>query len=61
MIKRTVVGVVAVVVLATMAGASGCQDSKGTCHPGDTRAGKGHTEVCNDHGKWTPMTKQVKP
>jgi hypothetical protein len=32
-----------------------------TCQPGDTRASKGHTDVCNKDGNWTPMRKQVKP
>lgn len=48
-------------ILASGSGNGGCSDSKGSCHPGDTRAAHGHTDRCNDHGKWEPMTKQTKP
>lgn len=58
-------GAVALAFCLALVGASagGCQDtSKGKhCSPGDTRGSKGHTDVCNKDGKWTPMTKQITP
>lgn len=57
--KKTILTLVAVLALTTGA-AGGCQ-SKGTCHPGDTRGSKGHTDICNDQGKWTPMRTPIKP
>lgn len=59
--KKILIGLAAVIALGVTTGAGGCQDSKGTCHPGDTRASHGHTTVCNEDGKWAPMTHQVKP
>lgn len=56
MIKRFALLLAALTVLAT-ATAGGCEDSKGHCTPGDTRGSKGHTDVCNDHGKWAPYVK----
>lgn len=54
---RLVSLLVAIAVLAALTGASGGCESKGTCKPGDTRAAKGHTDVCNSDGKWTPYVK----
>lgn len=61
--KRIIVAAAAVITIGFLSGASGCQDtSKGKhCNPGDTRGSKGHTDICDDNGKWKPMTKQVKP
>lgn len=50
-------------VLVLLSGASSCQDtSKGKhCSPGDTRGSKGHTDICNKDGKWTPYVKPIVP
>jgi hypothetical protein len=34
------------------ASAGGCDESKGTCHPGDTKAAHGHVEKCGPDKKW---------
>jgi hypothetical protein len=48
--RRTVVLAVLAVALVT-GGAARCHGN-GNCNPGDTRPGRGHTEVCKDDRKW---------
>ena len=50
--KRHVITVAAAVLAVSLLTAGGCEDSKGTCHPGDTRAGHGHVEKCGTDKKW---------
>lgn len=54
---RSFVSLLAAIVALAALTAGGCEDSKGACTPGDTRARSGHAEVCNRSGQWAPYVK----